>query len=354
MKLMKVFLREMAAGGSIGAGAIASYPAAGGKAKKKGKKSGLFAGGIISRTNEGEKDRRRGLRESDDFDEASVEAKLKSAEKIGQNKARCKVFGLEDDDGNTVKIYVAAKDAEEFERELESALNSDKSIAEIVFDLNREYDIIDAEWGNIPEDEETPVPEARPGEGKGAAQKPASDLGDETGEASPEDLGKKGSNGESDKDTDKTDADLGDLGDLGDEDLEGGKIGDMKDDEDVKSTLNQIIDMLKDDIEAKKAEAAAKKAEAEAKRAAAIRAAQESKARMDAELLDAEDFFKQKKEEERQRRQMEMLARYRHAISKGDDLDLDIPALEAASIKMANKLFENFKGQTNRFKKRGR
>lgn len=327
MSLLKSLLSEEAAGGSTGGSSIAVN--IGGKKGKKKKKGGLFAGGMISRVAEAVGCRR--LLEQDDFDMIGTEAKLKNSERLSKSKASSKAFGLQDDDGNTVKIYVKASDADEFERELESALNSDKSVAEIVFDLNREFDIIDAEWGEIPEDEEEQIPMPKGNQGANDQAAPAPDAN-----ADPNAKAQGDEQAGGDDELSLDDAAPGD---------EGGEDNP----DDVKSALNQIIDMLKSDVQAKKAEAEAKKAEAEAKKALQLRKAQEAKSKQDAELLDAEEFFKSKKEEDRKQKQMDLLARYHYEKGKSEDKDeFDISALESVSTKMANMMFENFKNQSRK------
>ena len=75
---------------------------------------------------------------------------LKKADEIN-DEVDTIVFGLEDDQGDIVKVYVAKEDADGFEKELSQRLGKDDDIEELLAELASEFDIVDVEW---PEDEE--------------------------------------------------------------------------------------------------------------------------------------------------------------------------------------------------------
>lgn len=329
MSLLKSLLQESGSAGTTYAGSIAVNTTGIKTTKKKSKKDPMYANGLMRRASKGLLPY---LNENDDFDEVDAEAKLKNSDKKAKNASNCKAFALEDNDGNTVKIYVKSSDADEFEKELENALTSNKSVAEIVFELNKEFDIVDAEWGEFPEDEEEEIPLSKPGNGD---KTPSSDedmsMGPDDGKLPPEGDANTEEEPETPLESEEPAEELGS-------------------DDDMKSTLNQIIDMLKTDIQAKKSEAEAKKTEAEAKKAEQKRLSIEAKSKVDAEMLDAEDYFKKKKDDEKEQRQMELLAKYRREKSMESSDEFGIDTLESISNKMSNMMFENFKTQSKKFR----
>jgi len=298
MSLLRTLIKEEAAEGATSAGDIAgvrsplgSEPTEKVKVNKKKKKK---KHSLLKRMTVGE-----GV--EDKFDSADVISKLKSAEKSASVENDTVSFGLEDENGEMVKVYVKADQAEEFEKALETALagkddddddeNSTFEIAEVLFDLKDKFDIIDVEWGAIPEDEE----ENQEVEGEGDEL----GLGDEEG-------------------------DLGDEeGDLGDEEMVADEMGD---EEDAKTALTQVIDMMKADAEAKKAEADAKKAEADAKSAEYAAKAAGEKVKQEEEILDMETYNKDKATADKEAKKLAQLAKYKHDLSS-DSVSEEEPAL---------------------------
>lgn len=290
---------EDAAAGSIGAHAVAAVADRVGssenkkvttKRKKKKKKM---------RKQETEVSLlRRMMGEADEskFDASAVISTLKSAEKSATADEDTTAFGLEDEHGNIVKVYVKADQAEDFEQALETALarndeddneeNTDKEIAEVLFELKDKFDIIDVEWGAIPEDEE----ENQEVDAAGEEGTEGDDLGlDAEG-------GEEGAEGE------------------GEDDMVADT--DTASEEDVKSTLQQVIDMMKADAEAKTAQANAEKAEAEAEAAKYAAQAAAAKVKAEEEILDMESHNKKKAEEEKEAKRLAKLAKYKHEVSQ--------------------------------------
>ena len=65
-------------------------------------------------------------------------------------------FGLETDDGKIVKVYVAEKDAEKFEKIMSQALGKVDDIEEAINLASKEVEIIDVEWPGKDEDDDNP------------------------------------------------------------------------------------------------------------------------------------------------------------------------------------------------------
>lgn len=301
MSLLKQVIEEMAAGGSTGAGAIAAVP------------GGLFKGGAIynpyKKWNKGKKKGKmlrrvdvlgtvsKGVYESlglstdeTNFNPADVISKLDAAEKKVRAEEDTVSFGLEDEDGNLVRVYVRADQAREFENALAGLLgqadendddvNTSLEIAEVLFDLKNKFEIVDVDWGQIPadEEEEQEVEGGEEGDMTADMQAPEGEMGDEMGG---EEMGMAGP-------------------DMGGED------------EAMKSTLQQVIDMLKANAEAQKAEADARKAEANAKEAEYVAKASEAKIKQEEQVLDMEAYYKKKQDAEKEAKRLAKLAKFRH------------------------------------------
>ncbi len=101
---------------------------------------------------------------STDFDVSDVISKLEAAEKKAKVEKDTTTFGLENENGGIVRVVVRQDQADEFEQALAQMLagsdnnndeeNTSMEIAEVLFKLKDKYDIVDVDWGEIPEDEE--------------------------------------------------------------------------------------------------------------------------------------------------------------------------------------------------------
>lgn len=228
------------------------------------------------------------------FKAIDIISKLKAAERRHDFEKDAIAFGVEDDQGNTVKVYVRANQAEQFEKTLAEILddNTDDSqdLAEVLFNLKDKFEIVHVEWGKVEEDEEELE---LPDESKPEGEKELS-LDDET-------------------EGDDT-ADAENMDDLESEDETG-----------AESVLDKVISMLKAEAEARAAEARAKEAEAEAKEAEYAAKAAEAKIKGEEEILDMEAYFKQQNEEKKEAQKLARLARYRHEKAADmDDSDIDV------------------------------
>lgn len=294
MKLLRK-LNEDAAAGAVCAGGVASAAMP------------LFSN-LVTRTKPAKKRKVKRIKvtesehiqDNGNFDASHVISKLKSLETRDQTLAKDTVsFGLEDDNNQIVRVAVKAEQAESFEDALQSMLvNQDEQepldLAEILFNLKDQFDIVDVTWPDIEEDEEQDMELNQPGT-EGGMGEPGmeGDMG-----ADPA-MGEPGMEGEL----------PGMEGDLP------GMEGDMGGNEDEKSLLTQIIDMMKADAEARKAEAIAKSAEAKAREAAAAHAQILTKVKQEEQFLDMEAHNKQKKEADREAKRLAQLARYKHEVS---------------------------------------
>lgn len=338
MSLLKDALKEIAAAGSTGATAVAGHagslfspkPAKKKKTpmirrikftkeganhlvsfKKLTKEGTLYDGGILNLTKEKAKGESRlqylmGIISEDitgatDFDAADVVSKLEAAEKKAKLDRDTVTFGLKDEDDGIVQVYVPKDQAEEFEYALSHMLansdyNSDKEntsmeIAEVLFKLKDRFDIVDVDWGEIPEDEEQ---EQTVGDAGGAEA--AGEQGAQGGEENPIDqaAGEQGAQSAEGDEGSETNAGFG-----GDEEA-------------AKSALDSVIDMMKMDAKAKAAEAEARAAEARAREAEWAAIAASHKIKQEEEILDMETHEKNVKDQEKEAKRLAKLAKYQH------------------------------------------
>lgn len=244
---------------------------------------------------------------------------VKSAKSANEIRENTRGFALENDDGSIVKVFVRADQADEFEAALSKALYDGEEegieIPEILFNLRKNFEIVDVEWGekSIPEDEEESK-ELKPKNDKSNDDEMDDlDLSDEGGEEG--DDGLPPPDGESDElppadDLPPVDPSQDMMGGMGGE--EGGEEGGEQDK--LMGAITQVMDMLKADAEAKKAEANARKAEAEAKIASETNKAASLRASQEEEVLDMEDYNKQKDSDKKMGDTRDKLIKYRHDV----------------------------------------
>lgn len=239
-------------------------------------------------------------------------------------------YGVEDDNGNLMKITVNANNAEDFEVALAQELGEvesykmtgrggygrDVSMAEVLFNLKQKFDIIDVEFPEIPKDKVYNADKVSDPSDLDTELDMDSDLpmgdspegGDDFDMDSPEGEGE----GEDTDPTDPTlDLDSDEEGE-GDEDLDTDLGAELSDeDQDEESILKQIVKMMSADAEAKKAQH-----EAEAEKYRAMQAEYTMKAAKQ-EMYKQEDLLKMEEEKEQQRKKEEEakkmadLARYK-------------------------------------------
>ena len=215
------------------------------------------------------------------FDSVDVLSKLKNLQsKESVEYKNTVTFGLVDTNDKTIRVTIPKDQSSSFEQDLQhfmgeySENQSPPEIAEILFKLKDRYNIINVEWPKVEEDEESSTlnPEDQ-----------QSDTGDMNEEIPMEEPLEEPS-------TDKT-TDL----------------------------LNQVIDMMKADAEARKAEAHARESEAKAKQADAARHQAMARVSQEEQLLDMEAFQKQEKEQEKEAKRLAQLAKWKRDMSDYDE-----------------------------------
>ncbi len=287
------------------------------------KEGSLYGGGIINITRV-KKQNFRALQRamsyiaeditgSTDFDAADVVSKLDAAEKKAKLEKDTVTFGLENENGGLVRVYVRAEQADEFEHALSQMLassdnnndneNSSMEIAEVLFKLKDKFDIVDVNWGDIPEDEEQQEQQVTGGAGGAPAPGGAGGApmpGAEGGGENPIDAaaGDEGAEGEGEGEGE---------GEEGEGDMTAGG-----EEREAKSALDSVIVMMKADAKAKQAEAEARAAEARAKEAEWTAKAAAAKVKQEEEVLDMETHEKQQKDMDKEVKRLAKLAKYRH------------------------------------------
>jgi len=299
MSLLNEILNEGAAGGVgvTSAGSIAGFRSFIGD-KKRTKKTPmkrrhLYGFKVIGESQDGSQ-----------FDPNEVISKLKNDTRSAKHEESI-AFALEDETGNLVKVWVPKDQGEDFEQALQSALtpnennpeDGDMEIAEIIFKLKDDFDIIDVNWDEIEEDEEENVESGAEGSGDVEGLDPSGKDGDVEGL------------------------------DPNEEDMTAGDDDALNQDSggDATTALQQVIDMMKSDADAKKAEADAKTAEAKAKQAQHAVDLANIKMQGEEEVLDMEDYYGKQKSDREEADKLIKMARYRHdtardagkALSKG-------------------------------------
>jgi hypothetical protein len=233
----------------------------------------------------------------DDFDQSEVISRLKALEDREKTDMRDTVtFGIEDDNGQVVRVTVRNEQAEDFERALQAVMgsmeeeeSSKTEIAEMLYKLKDQFDIVDVVWPEIEEDEEEVQPE----------------FNDEQGEPGME--GEPNENGGEG---------LGDLDNMDSDDgLSGGS------DDEVKSLLSQVIDMMTADAAARKADAEARIADAKAREQELGAKQALAKIKQEEQFLDMEDFQKKQKESEKEAKRLAQLAKWKSEMGQNGDVD---------------------------------
>jgi hypothetical protein len=287
-------------GGAVGASSVAAYPTSLFKRPKMLRRRKGVAGIPVIKYHQESSDVFN-LKESlmhnllteftkDTFSPTDVQSKLTSAEKRLDFQKNTVPFGLKNENGEIIVVYVRPDQADDFENVVAAELNrtdqTPSEVAELLFNLRGRFDIVHAEFPSIPEDAEEPAPAGAaaggvppaPGETPPGGEEGLPSLGAEGGEALPP------------------------MGDMG------GSAGGSND---AASALDKVIDMLKADIDARKAEADARKAQANADEAKYAAQIANDKIRSEQETLDAKGYYDEQKRVQDEAKKLGMLARYR-------------------------------------------
>lgn len=258
------------------------------------------------------------ITESDNLDTvttSSLKDLLRQKQRDSELRDTTEVLALEDSDGAVVKVYVKKDQAEDFKAAIQSSIadaeEEGKELAEVLFDLHRDFDIVSVDWGkgSIPEDEEQTddVTDSVDAEDKDYPD------GDGIGDI------------EADEQTDADDTSDGDMGDEMDlDDLSPDTTGaDVDGAIDQSQLLQQILTLLTAQASAQHAKAEAEKAEADVRAAEAAGKAAQQYASHQEEVMDMENFNKRSQEEKRENQIQAKLIRYRHDLRKEDGASLE-------------------------------
>lgn len=317
MTLLKSFtttnqtIAEDAAGGSTGAGSIASnfsmplfstllsrtvptkprlikYSNEQSKAFKKPKKKnkGLGIRESFYRISED----LTGTNSNQSSDTANIISKLKSLEDQESVDYRdTTTFGLVDNKGEIIRVTLPKDQSEGFEQDIQRFLSDrDESeqapeIAEILFKMKDRYTFVNVEWPQVEEDAEESQELTDGGEADGMA-------GDELVDA-------------------PTDAPTDDIGgDIGNQDT--GKVEDL---------LGQVIDMMRADADARKAEAHAREAEAKTKQADSARQQAMARVKQEEQFLDMDEYNKNQKNKEKEAKRLAQLSKWKHDVDSDEN-----------------------------------
>ena len=266
----------------------------------------------------------------ENFDSSDVISKLaKNAEMSDKLEGdELAVVGLEDEDGNITKVYVPAEEGKEFEKALGDALrhtteNGQTEIAAMLFELKDKFKIVDVKWPEVQEDEEAaptdPAMAAAPAAPAPGAMDPnAPPVDPNAPPADPNAPPMPGADMPMDGGPAAPGADIAPTGDASA----------------TNDLIVQILDMLKADADARKADAAAKTAEANAKESEAAAKIAAAKIQGEENTMDAEAYFKARKEEKKEGDRLKMLAKYRQ------ETQMDTPDQPQGEIKPAGQEME--------------
>jgi len=268
---------------------------------KKSKPKNSLLARFNSKVHEGVEDTDAG------FDQSEVISKLKGLETKEKTDTRdIATLGIEDDDGQVVRVSVRNDQASEFEKALQSAIadagedEDAKEIAEVLYKLKDHFDIVDVEWPEVQEDEE-----------EGDEQ-----FGDEQGAPGTDELSDLESTGDEGND-------LGDMGDAGAEPAsDGGDVGGI---------WLMPIDMMKADAAARKADAEARIADAKAREQELGAKTALAKIKQEEQFLDMDDYTKRQKEQDKEAKRLAQLAKWKRDMgAEGntdatDDSDMGMP-----------------------------
>lgn len=300
------------------------------------------------------------------FDIESVFSRLSSLEKAGQPKpSEGTTFGIEDDNGNLMKVTVRADQATDFEAEVATYLadikaniagmpaakdSSDVSMAELLFKMKDKFDIIDVEFPTIPTDviynaDKASYSAATPEVDMGDM----GDMGDDGTEQQPADNPMDPLDLTDFEDT-ESQPEIGGAG-IGDEELgDAESVEDFADETEGESSegsiLNKVIDMLKSQAEAETEKHRAEQEKARAEQARYTAQATQFAMKDEEEKLRYELEIEEEKRREKEARRMADMAK--HRISKTLSATAGMSESEegltpAMVLKMKSQLSERFR-----------
>ena len=299
------------------------------------------------------KQRGGNFRISESFDMQDVMSRLSGLEADGRAGDATVSFGIEDDDGNLMKVTVRSDQSEEFEEALANELadaarrkevtgeETSISMAELLLKLNDQFDIVDASFPTIPTDgvynaDKIQYGVADTGQeelGNSLDAFPDDGMGSDPMAAGGDPMGAEGDPMAGDGMGDDPMAGGGDpMGAEGDP-MAGDGMGDdpMADDGSVEdfpadeltpedpeqSVIVSILNMLKAEAETRKAEADARAEEARAKQAEFTAMASKNAVAQEEEVARMEAEIEARKAKEKDAKRISDLARYRVTTASG-------------------------------------
>lgn len=277
---------------------------------------------------------------SEDVSLDQIFSKLRGIENTSRrDDSDATTYGVEDDDGNMMKITVRSDQAQDFEVALAQELGEleeykmtgrggygrDVSMAEVLFNLKQKFDVIDVEFPEIPTDkvynaDKVSDPEDLQSDQEFDDDIQSDDMGDDPlspeGEEADSPPGEEDDLGDFDTDLDSdAEEDEG----LEDEDADMGEEFGETGPEDEESLLKGIIRMLSAEAEARKAQHDAEAEKARESQARYAAKAAQNEMRKQEELLSMEEEKKRQQEKEKEARQLADLARYKARGSLGEN-----------------------------------
>lgn len=303
--------------------------------------------------------KQRGMfRVSESFDMNDVLSRLSDLQGKGEGGDSTVSYGIEDDNGNLMKVTVRAEQAEEFEERLANELadaarrtevtgsQTSVSMAELLYNLRDEFDIVDVQFPQIPTDGVYNADKVQYNTADTAQEDIVSPGEDELGiDGFPEDAtggppgGPGGPGGAEGGDplAGATPMDGGAEGGMeggeGGEGLEGegGEDEEFFDDGSVEdfpaepaaganpeeTMLSSILKMLTADADSRRAEADARAEEARAKQAEFSALAAKNAIGQQEEVMRMEAEIEEKKKQEKDAKRISDLARYRVSKASG-------------------------------------
>ena len=236
----------------------------------------------------------------------SIFSNLKNSEKQSYEKQKTVTYGVEDDNGNLMKITIPRDQSEDFEVRLSKELaeiedfkssghkGKNISMAELLYDLKDDYEILDVEFPTIPSDV---VYNAEM-----ASEDVGDDMGDDMGDEFDNDMG---------DDMEGMGDDMGELDDESVEDFEEDEVGN-----DEGSMLSSIMDMLKKQADAEKAKADAEAEKARAKQAEYSAASARMEMEKQEDVVRIESEMDEQKQKEKEAKKMAEIAKHKYSQSK--------------------------------------
>lgn len=324
----KKSISETAMGGSTGAGSIAANPGRFGNTSDSRKSLKQFLRDFYKRVKNKSNYKFVKMNESDDL--SDIISRLKGMENSIHGDHDMVTYGVEDDEGNIMKVTVKKEQAQDFEHVLAKELadirdmkisgfsKTNISMAELLYNLKNQFNIVDVEFPNIPSDVIYNADKVSVGPDSNALEGPdniddtmggANEMGgmDDMNMDDMQDMG--GEEGESPA--------MGEEGEEEPEDQSVEDFGEETEEANPTSLLKSILDMMKSDAEAKTAQANAAAEESRAKQAEFSYKASQATIAQQEELMQMETEVNAQKEKEKEAKKMADLARYKVQKSKG-------------------------------------